>query len=310
MGGLARLHREPGNPLTSEGMTSPDIQLLGPVEIRALADELGVTPTKKLGQNFVHDPNTVRRIVAAADISGEDTVLEVGPGLGSLTLGLLEVGCSVAAVEIDSRLAQRLPETVAQFGPEVAGNLDVLNADALKVSRGDIPEPTALVANLPYNVAVPVLLHLLEEFPGIRRVLVMVQLEVADRLAAGPGSKIYGVPSVKAAFYGDVRKAGNIGKNVFWPAPNIESGLVRIDVHDKGWSLSLRDRVFPLIDAAFAQRRKTLRACLSGIYGSGAGAEEALRAAGIDPQLRGEKLAVEDFVRLAEVGEGSGVSGK
>lgn len=307
---MARLHREPGNPLTSKGMTSPDIQLLGPVEIRALADELGVTPTKKLGQNFVHDPNTVRRIVAAADISGEDTVLEVGPGLGSLTLGLLEVGCSVAAVEIDSRLAQRLPETVAQFAPEVAGNLDVLNADALKVSRGDIPEPTALVANLPYNVAVPVLLHLLEEFPGIRRVLVMVQLEVADRLAAGPGSKIYGVPSVKAAFYGDVRKAGNIGKNVFWPAPNIESGLVRIDIHDKGWPLSLRGRVFPLIDAAFAQRRKTLRACLSGIYGSGAAAEEALRAAGIDPQLRGEKLAVEDFVRLAEVGEGSGVSEK
>lgn len=301
---MACLHRELGHPLISVGMTSPDIQLLGPVEIRALADELGVSPTKKLGQNFVHDPNTVRRIVAAAELSPDDTVLEVGPGLGSLTLGLLEAGCQVSAVEIDSRLAQRLPRTAAEFAPDVAGNLEVVNADALKVGQSDLPvSPTALVANLPYNVAVPVLLHLLEEFPSIRRVLVMVQLEVADRLAAEPGSKIYGVPSVKASFYGDVRKAGNIGKNVFWPAPNIESGLVRIDVRDKGWPLSLRERVFPLIDAAFAQRRKTLRACLSGIYGSGASAEEALRAAGIDPQLRGEKLAVEDFVRLAEVSE-------
>lgn len=300
---MACLHREPGNPLISEGMTSPDIQLLGPVEIRALADELGVTPTKKLGQNFVHDPNTVRRIVAAADISAGDTVLEVGPGLGSLTLGLLEVGCRVSAVEIDSRLAERLPQTAAEFAPGAAGRLSVLNQDALKVQSDEIEAPTALVANLPYNVAVPVLLHLLEEFPSIRRVLVMVQLEVADRLAADPGSKIYGVPSVKASFYGDVRKAGNIGKNVFWPAPNIESGLVRIDVRDKGWPISLRERVFPLIDAAFAQRRKTLRACLGGVYGSSAAAEEALRAAGIDPQLRGEKLAVEDFVRLAQVGE-------
>lgn len=301
---MACMHREPGDPLISEGMTSPDVQLLGPVEIRALADELGVSPTKKLGQNFVHDPNTVRRIVAAAELSDEDTVLEVGPGLGSLTLGLLEVGCTVSAVEIDSRLAQRLPQTAAEFAPDVAGNLEVVNADALKVSQSDLPvSPTALVANLPYNVAVPVLLHLLEEFPSIRRVLVMVQLEVADRLAADPGSKIYGVPSVKASFYGDVRKAGNIGKNVFWPAPNIESGLVRIDVRDKGWPVSLRERAFPLIDAAFAQRRKTLRACLTGVYGSGAAAEAALREAGIDPQLRGEKLAVEDFVRLAEVGE-------
>lgn len=299
---MACVHREPGHPLISKGMT-PDIQLLGPVEIRALADELGVSPTKKLGQNFVHDPNTVRRIVSAADLAPDDIVVEVGPGLGSLTLGLLEVGCRVCAVEIDSRLSQRLPQTAAEFAPGAAGNLEVINADALKVSHSDLPEPTALVANLPYNVAVPVLLHLLEEFPSIRRVLVMVQLEVADRLAAEPGSKIYGIPSVKASFYGDVRKAGNIGKNVFWPAPNIESGLVRIDVRDKGWPVSLRERVFPLIDAAFAQRRKTLRACLGGIYGSSAAAEEVLRAAGIDPQLRGEKLAVEDFVRLAEVSE-------
>lgn len=299
---MACLHGEPGHPLISKGMT-PEIQLLGPVEVRALADELGVSPTKKLGQNFVHDPNTVRRIVASADLLPDDTVVEVGPGLGSLTLGLLERGCRVSAVEIDSRLAQRLPQTAAEFAPGAAGNLEVINADALKVSRTDLPEPTALVANLPYNVAVPVLLHMLEEFPSIRRVLVMVQLEVADRLAAQPGSKIYGVPSVKSSFYGDVRKAGNIGKNVFWPAPNIESGLVRIDVRDKGWPVSLRERVFPLIDAAFAQRRKTLRACLGGIYGSAAAAEEALRAAGIDPQLRGEKLAVEDFVRLAEVSE-------
>lgn len=294
---MARLHRPPGYPLVSEGMTHS--QLLGPAEIRALAEELDVSPTKKLGQNFVHDPNTVRRIVAAAELGEEETVLEVGPGLGSLTLGLIDASEHVIAVEIDPRLAGKLPETVGARGS--VDKLTVLNMDALAVARGDLDrEPTALVANLPYNVAVPVLLHLLEEFPSIRRVLVMVQLEVADRLAADPGSKIYGVPSVKASFYGSVSKAGTIGKNVFWPAPNIESGLVRIDVRDT-FDRSLRPKVFPLIDAAFAQRRKTLRACLSGIYGSGAAAEEALRAAGIDPGLRGEKLSVEDFVRLAEV---------
>lgn len=278
--------------------------LLGPVEIRALAEKLDIVPTKKLGQNFLHDPNTIRRIVAAAELEPTDRVLEVGPGLGSLTLGLVEAVGDVTAVEIDSRLAAQLPDTVAERAPGYAQRLRVVEKDALRVTDSDVTEPTALVANLPYNVAVPVLLHLLETFPSIRRVLVMVQLEVADRLAAQPGSKVYGVPSVKAGFYGKVSKAGTIGKNVFWPAPNIESGLVRIDVfEDAPWPVTdeSRAKVWPVIDAAFAQRRKTLRAALSGHFGSGAAAEEALRAADIDPKQRGEKLAVEDFVRLAGI---------
>jgi len=278
--------------------------LLGPVEIRALAEKLDIVPTKKLGQNFLHDPNTIRRIVAAAELDPTDRVLEVGPGLGSLTLGLVEAVGDVTAVEIDSRLAAQLPDTVAERAPEYAPSLRVVEKDALRVTDSDVTEPTALVANLPYNVAVPVLLHLLETFPSIRRVLVMVQLEVADRLAAQPGSKVYGVPSVKAGFYGKVSKAGTIGKNVFWPAPNIESGLVRIDVfEDAPWPITdeSRAKVWPVIDAAFAQRRKTLRAALSGHFGSGAAAEAALRAADIDPKQRGEKLAVEDFVRLAGI---------
>ncbi|AQQ14763.1 Ribosomal RNA small subunit methyltransferase A [Corynebacterium glaucum] len=277
-----------------------DSHLLGPVEIRELADELAVTPTKKLGQNFVHDPNTVRRIVAAAELSPADVVVEVGPGLGSLTLGLIDSVAHVIALEIDPRLAGRLQQTVDTRAPQFSERLTVINTDALKVRAEDLDrEPTALVANLPYNVSVPVLLHLLAEFPSIKRVLVMVQKEVADRLAAEPGSKIYGVPSVKAAFYGDVSRAGTIGKNVFWPAPNIESGLVRIDVSDER-DRSLRDAVFPLVDAAFAQRRKTLRSTLASVYGSPAAAEHALRAAGIDPGLRGEALGVEDFVRLGQ----------
>ena len=275
-------------------------QLLGPAEIRDLAAELDVTPTKKLGQNFLHDPNTVRRIVAAAELSADDHVVEVGPGLGSLTLGLIDTAASVTALEIDPRLAGRLSTTVETFAPQYAERLSVINTDALKVARADFDvAPTALVANLPYNVSVPVLLHLLAELPSIRRVLVMVQKEVADRLAAQPGSKIYGVPSVKAAFYGDVSRAGTIGKHVFWPAPNIESGLVRIDVAADA-PRELRDTIFPLVDAAFAQRRKTLRSTLAGIYGSAAAAEDALRAAGIDPGLRGEKLTVADFIRLGE----------
>ena len=273
--------------------------LLGPAEIRELAAELDVTPTKKLGQNFLHDPNTVRMIVGAAELSPDDVVVEVGPGLGSLTLGLVDTVSRVIALEIDPRLAGRLPATVEARAPEFADRLTVVNTDALKVSRADLDnEPTALVANLPYNVSVPVLLHLLAEFPTIKRVLVMVQKEVADRLAAKPGSKIYGVPSVKAAFYGDVSRAGTIGKHVFWPAPNIESGLVRIDVDDTN-PRELRGKVFPLVDAAFAQRRKTLRSTLAGQFGSAADAEAALRAAGIDPGLRGEKLTVDDFVRLS-----------
>lgn len=298
MGCVACMYRTDGVALTSSGMS--ETQLLGPVEIRELAAALGVTPTKRLGQNFVHDPNTVRRIVAAAELSPDDRVVEVGPGLGSLTLGLLDEAAHVTALEIDDRLAQQLGKTVELRAPSAAHKLDIVHMDALKTSQRDVSgEPTALVANLPYNVSVPVLLHLLAEFPSIRRVLVMVQKEVADRLAAKPGTKIYGVPSVKAAFYGEVSQAGTIGKHVFWPAPNIESGLVRIDV-DPERDRSVRDKVFPLIDAAFAQRRKTLRSTLASVYGSAAEAEAALREAGIDPGLRGEKLGVEDFVRLGE----------
>ncbi|RSZ65657.1 16S rRNA (adenine(1518)-N(6)/adenine(1519)-N(6))-dimethyltransferase RsmA [Corynebacterium hylobatis] len=289
-------------------MTSSDqpADLLGPVEIRALAEKLDVTPTKKLGQNFLHDPNTVRRIIAAADLDPADHVVEVGPGLGSLTLGLLDTVAKVTAVEIDRRLAAELPATVASRAPQYADRLTVVQKDALRVAPEDLGQPTALVANLPYNVSVPVLLHFLATFPSIRRVLVMVQAEVADRLAAASGSKIYGVPSVKAAFYGDVRRAGAIGRHVFWPAPNIESGLVRIDLFAPGtepWPVNEESRavVWPVVDAAFAQRRKTLRAALAGHYGSATAAEEALRAADIDPQLRGEKLTVHDFVRLAGI---------
>ena len=279
--------------------------LLGPAEIRQLADKLDIRPTKKLGQNFVHDPNTVRRIVAAAEVTAQDHVLEVGPGLGSLTLALIDTVQDVTAVEIDPRLAAELPATLAWRAPEHAHKLRLIVKDALQVTRQDVddvgaPMPTALVANLPYNVSVPVLLHLLEEFPTITRVLVMVQSEVADRLAAAPGSKVYGVPSVKASFYGQVRRAGAVGKNVFWPAPKIESGLVRIDrFQPSPWPGGVKDSAFTLIDAAFAQRRKTLRAALAGVFGASSRAEEALVRAGIDPTLRGEKLGVDDFVRLA-----------
>ncbi len=279
--------------------------LLGPADIRELAARIDVTPTKKLGQNFVHDPNTVRMILAAADLRPDDHVVEVGPGLGSLTLGLLETVERVTAVEIDPRLAELLPNTVATRAPGLEHRLALIHSDALKIRTEDIQTPTALVANLPYNVSVPVLLHLLELFPSIRRVLVMVQSEVADRLAAQPGSKIYGVPSVKAGFYGEVRRAGSIGKNVFWPAPKIESGLVRIDCFaspDQPWprDAELRKQLFPLIDAAFAQRRKTLRSALKGHFGSAAAAEAALLRAGIEPSARGETLSSADYVRLAQ----------
>ncbi|MCX5045541.1 16S rRNA (adenine(1518)-N(6)/adenine(1519)-N(6))-dimethyltransferase RsmA [Aldersonia sp. NBC_00410] len=277
--------------------------LLGPAEVRALAAELGVRPTKTLGQNFVHDANTVRRIVATAGVGSADRVLEVGPGLGSLTLALLDVAGSVVAVEIDPVLAGRLPTTVADRAPDLAGNLQVVRADALRVHAADIPEaPTALVANLPYNVAVPVLLTLLAEFPSIRTTLVMVQAEVADRLAAAPGSKIYGVPSVKAGFFGTVRRAGAVGRQVFWPVPQVESGLVRVDRYaEPPWPIDdeHRKRVFAVVDAAFAQRRKTLRAALAGWAGSPAEAERYLLAAGIEPSARGETLDTAAFVRLA-----------
>ncbi|MBP3088869.1 16S rRNA (adenine(1518)-N(6)/adenine(1519)-N(6))-dimethyltransferase RsmA [Corynebacterium sp. sy017] len=286
-------------------MEDQRVQLLGPQEIRALAQQVGIVPTKKLGQNFVHDPNTVRMIIAAAQLSPEDHVVEIGPGLGSLTLGLLDTVRTVTAVEIDPRLAAQLPHTVAQYAPAVRDNLQLIHQDALSIQAQDIDQPTALVANLPYNVSVPVLLHFLEIFPSIKRVLVMVQAEVADRLSAAPGSKIYGVPSVKAAYYGRVKRAGSIGKKIFWPAPKIDSGLVRIDVYDDqecAWprDAHTRQTVFQLVDQAFAQRRKTLRAALSGLCGGGEYAENILRAADIDPTLRGEKLGVQEYVRLAQ----------
>ncbi|MEN0134396.1 MAG: 16S rRNA (adenine(1518)-N(6)/adenine(1519)-N(6))-dimethyltransferase RsmA [Rhodococcus sp. (in: high G+C Gram-positive bacteria)] len=277
--------------------------LLGPAEVRALAEEFGVRPTKQLGQNFVHDANTVRRIVATAGVGRADTVLEVGPGLGSLTLALLDVVDRVIAVEIDPNLAARLPVTVADRAPELADRLTVVGADAMRVAPSEIPgEPTALVANLPYNVAVPVLLHLFSELPSLRTALVMVQAEVADRLAASPGSKIYGVPSVKANFFGAVRRAGAVGRAVFWPVPKVESGLVRIDRYaEPPWPVDdeNRRRVFAVIDAAFAQRRKTLRAALGGWAGSPAEAERRLLEAGIPPSSRGETLDAAAFVRLA-----------
>ncbi len=273
--------------------------LLGATDIRALAEELGVRPTKTLGQNFVIDGNTIRRIVAAADIRPDETVLEVGPGLGSLTLGLLDAAATVVAVEIDPVLAGRLPATVAQRRPEAAANLHVVLGDGMRIT--ELPaEPTALVANLPYNVAVPVVLHLLEHFPSLQHGLVMVQDEVADRMAAKPGSKTYGVPSVKAAWYATMRKAGVIGMNVFWPAPKIASGLVGFTRHEPPQTRASREEVFAVIDAAFAQRRKTLRAALAGWAGSPADAEKALRAAGVDPTARGEVLDIAAFARIAE----------
>jgi 16S rRNA (adenine1518-N6/adenine1519-N6)-dimethyltransferase len=273
---------------------------LGPAEIRALAAELGTRPTKTLGQNFVIDANTVRRIVRSAEVTAEDTVLEVGPGLGSLTLGLLPEVAGVTAIEVDPVLADALPRTVAHHAPAYAGRLTVVTADAMRVDALPPPAPTALVANLPYNVAVPVLLHLLELLPSLERGLVMVQAEVADRLAASPGSKVYGVPSVKVAWYAEARRAGAVGRTVFWPSPNVDSGLVALRRRPPPDTRATRQQVFAVVDAAFAQRRKTLRAALRGWAGSADSAERVLRAAGIEPSVRGEMLGVADFARLAD----------
>jgi 16S rRNA (adenine1518-N6/adenine1519-N6)-dimethyltransferase len=276
------------------------VELLGPAEIRGMAAELDVRPTKKLGQNFVHDPNTVRRIVDLAGVGAGDVVLEVGPGLGSLTLGLLGSGADVVAVEIDPVLAARLPQTAAERAPEAAERLSVLDADALRLRAADLSAaPVSLVANLPYNVAVPVVLHLLAELPSLQRGLVMVQTEVADRMAAGPGSRIYGVPSVKLAWYGPARKVAAVPRNVFWPVPNVDSALVSFERAATPVTDIDRKTLFDLVDAAFSQRRKTLRAALAGWAGSADRAGELLTAAGIDPRTRGEQLDVRDFARLA-----------
>ncbi|WP_327683364.1 16S rRNA (adenine(1518)-N(6)/adenine(1519)-N(6))-dimethyltransferase RsmA [Streptomyces sp. NBC_00467] len=279
--------------------TEPDA-LLGPADIRELAAALGVRPTKQRGQNFVIDANTVRRIVRTAGVREDDVVVEVGPGLGSLTLALLEAADQVVAVEIDDVLAAALPSTIVTRLPERVANFSLVHSDAMLVDELPGVEPTALVANLPYNVAVPVLLHMLDRFPTIERTLVMVQAEVADRLAAAPGNKVYGVPSVKANWYAEVKRAGSIGRNVFWPAPNVDSGLVSLVRRDPPKTTATKREVFAVVDAAFAQRRKTLRAALAGWAGSPAAAETALVAAGISPQARGEALTVEEFARIAE----------
>lgn len=276
-----------------------ELRLLGPAEIRDLAELLDVTPTKKLGQNFVIDANTVRRIVRVAEVQAGDSVVEIGPGLGSLTLGLLEAGARVVAVEIDGRLAAQLPVTVAQLAPDAAAHLTVVHRDALAITELPV-DPVRLVANLPYNVSVPVLLHFLEHFPSLRSGVVMVQAEVGHRIAAQPGSKVYGAPSVKAAWYGTWRTAGSVSRQIFWPVPNVDSVLVAFERRDDApGDEQLRLRTFALVDAAFQQRRKTLRQALAPVYGDPPSAEAALQAAGISPSLRGEQLALADFARLA-----------
>jgi len=274
------------------------VDLLGAVDVRELASRLDVTPTKKLGQNFVTDPNTIRRIVAAAKLAGAETVVEIGPGLGSLTLGLLEVAKKVIAVEIDPKMAAELETTIAKRAPGT--NFILVRDDALKVN--ELPAaPDALVANLPYNISVPVLLHFLERFTSIQTGLVLVQAEVAHRLAAEPGSKIYGIPSVKLAWYADSYLAGNVGRNIFWPVPNVDSALVyfskrAVPLGDE----ALRLATFEVADAAFGQRRKTLRQAIASWAGSPAEAERILISAGISPQARGEELTVHQFLAIAK----------
>jgi len=279
----------------------PVVRLLTPGDIRELTGRLGVRPSKRLGQNFVIEPGTVRRIAALAALSPADVVLEVGPGLGSLTLALLDAGAGqVVAVEIAPVLAAELPRTIAARAPHLAGRVTVVAADALHVAADDLPaSPSVLVANLPYNVAVPVLLHLLAALPSLRRGLVMVQAEVADRMCAGPGSRVYGTPSVKLAWFAAARPAGPVPRTVFWPVPNVDSRLVAFTRRDPPATTASREEVFAVIDAAFSQRRKTLRAALSGWAGSAQEAERLLRAAGIDPGARGESLGVGEFARLA-----------
>jgi len=273
------------------------VELLGGADIRELAAKLDVQPTKKLGQNFVTDPNTIRRIVAAAKLEGNETVVEIGPGLGSLTLGLLEQAAKVIAVEIDPKLAGELEQTIAKRAPGC--DFTLVKADALRVT--ELPgTPVALVANLPYNISVPVLLHFLEQFDTVQCGLVLVQAEVAHRLAALPGNKVYGVPSAKLAWYADANLAGNIGRNVFWPAPNVDSALVYFVKRETPLGdEALRLKTFEVIDGAFSQRRKTLRQALADWAGSPSQAEEILVRAGIDPSKRGEQLDVHDFVKIA-----------
>jgi 16S rRNA (adenine1518-N6/adenine1519-N6)-dimethyltransferase len=274
------------------------VSLLGAAEIRELAAQLDLRPSKSLGQNFVIDANVCRKIVRVADVRSDDVALEIGPGLGSLTLALLEEAASVVAIEIDPRLATQLPITAALHSDRPS-QLSVVTSDALEIRSLDV-EPTVLVANLPYNVSVPVFLHLLEFFPTLRSGVVMVQAEVADRLAAKPNSKEYGIPSVKAAWWADVSGAGSVSRSIFWPAPNVDSKLVGFKRHAPLGDEVLRKKVFAIIDLAFAQRRKMLRSTLSSMYGSSAAAEAHLQSVGIDGTLRGEALTIEDFCKIAQ----------
>jgi 16S rRNA (adenine1518-N6/adenine1519-N6)-dimethyltransferase len=280
-------------------------QLLNPTEIRELAAKLGLKPTKKLGQNFVIDQNTVEKIVRTSNVSKDSIVLEVGPGLGSLTLALMATGAKVIAVEIDERLAEILPNTAKAKGFGES-QLIVINKDALEISKSDVNNPDVLVANLPYNVSVPVIIHILETFPSIKNYLVMVQSEVADRLAASPGSRTYGSPSVKLQWYAEVSKAGSISRNVFWPVPNVDSDLVQLHRRNNV-DESIRKELFAVVDAAFSQRRKMLRSALSSMCGGSEKASEILESVQIDPRLRGEALNVSDYVRLTEGMKKSGV---
>lgn len=272
---------------------------MGAAAIRELAEELGVHPAKRWGQNFVVDANTVRRIVRVAEVHSDTVVIEVGPGLGSLTLGLLETGARVLAVEIDETLADALPSTAAEYLPGSQERLTVVPGDAMQLTELPVA-PDAFVANLPYNVAVPVLLHLLAQFPSLASGLVMVQLEVAQRLAAPPGSRTYGIPSVKAAWFAEVTQQGRVSRSVFWPVPNVDSGLVQFRRRAQPATTATRDEVFACIDAAFAQRRKSLRSALARWAGGADAAEAALRSAGVDPSLRGERLDIVQFAAIAE----------
>ncbi|MFM1750428.1 MAG: 16S rRNA (adenine(1518)-N(6)/adenine(1519)-N(6))-dimethyltransferase RsmA [Candidatus Nanopelagicaceae bacterium] len=271
------------------------MSLLGATEIRELAAKLELNPSKGLGQNFVIDGNVCQRIVRQVQITSEDVALEIGPGLGSLTLAILETGTPLIAIEIDDRLAKQLPITVEAHNP--GADLIVINKDALVIS--ELPKnPTVLVANLPYNVSVPVLLNLLERFPSLREGVVMVQAEVADRLAAKPGNKDYGVPSLKSAWWADLELAGNIARSIFWPVPNVDSKLVYFKRHSPLGDEDFRHKVFALIDAAFSQRRKMIRSAMSSVLGENS--ESIIKNAGIDPTLRGEALDISAYIAIAK----------
>jgi 16S rRNA (adenine1518-N6/adenine1519-N6)-dimethyltransferase len=295
----------------SSAGSDPGVRLLGAGDIRAIAGRLDVRPTKKLGQNFVIEPGTVRQIAALAAVRPGDVILEVGPGLGSLTLGLLESAvpagdARLVTVEIDPVLAAELPKTIADRAPEFAGLVDVVTADALSIGEAEVGRPTVLAANLPYNVAVPVLLNLLAALPSLERGIVMVQAEVADRMCAGPGSRVYGAPSAKLAWYGSARSAGRVPRSVFWPVPNVDSKLVAFTRHAPLPTTATRAEVFAVIDAAFGQRRKTLRAALAGWAGSPAEAERLLNEALVASGARGEELEIEGFVSIAQTRRGDG----